>query len=176
MVYDGRAVANHFLELARQGNEQLTHMKLQKLLYFAHGWHLAFFGEPLVAEGFQAWQYGPVSQNVYDWFRKFGAKSIDEPAARVVTSPGDPFGFALMPIPPIPGSDQQTLQHIEKVYRAYKRCTAGQMSAATHEPDTPWSQVRGKYGDVKVHIDNPIIKQYFNGCMEKARVAAEARQ
>jgi uncharacterized phage-associated protein len=175
MVYDGRAVANHFLELARKDGEQLTHTKLQKLLYFAHGWHLAFFGEPLVAEGFQAWQYGPISQNVYDWFRKFGSKPIDEPAAQVVVAPGERLGFALKPIPPIPDGDQQTLRHIDKVYNAYKRCTAAQLSAATHESDTPWSQVRKKYGDVKVHIDSPVIKQYFDGRIEKARAAVEAR-
>jgi uncharacterized phage-associated protein len=178
MVYDGRAVANHILELARQDGRQLTHMKLQKLLYYAHGWHLAFFGgEPLVAEGFQAWQYGPVSPNVYDSFRKFGAKPIDEPAARVVTSADRP-GFALLPIPPIPDGDRPTVRHIGKVYDAYKEYAAERLSAATHAPGTPWTQVKEKYpdNDVKVHIDNSRIEGYFRGLIEKARGAAEARR
>jgi uncharacterized phage-associated protein len=176
MVYDGRSVANHFLELARKDGRQLTHMKLQKLLYFAHGWHLTFFdGEPLVAEGFQAWQYGPVSPSVYDAFRQFGSRPIDEPAVRVVFGT-DGEGYALAPVPPISDDDEQTRLHIEKVYRAYKKCTAAQLSAATHVSSSPWARVKEKYpdNDVKVHIDNSIIREFFDGVVREARSSAGA--
>ena len=40
-------------------------MKLQKLCYFATGWHLAMHDRPLFPEEFQAWADGPVSPNLY---------------------------------------------------------------------------------------------------------------
>ncbi|MGZ0189059.1 MAG: Panacea domain-containing protein, partial [Alphaproteobacteria bacterium] len=51
-------------------------MQLQKLLYFCHGWNLEIRGEPLVADSFQAWQYGPVHPSVYREFRYFGSADI----------------------------------------------------------------------------------------------------
>lgn len=39
----------------------LDKIKLYKLCYFAHGWHLAWTGKPLFREELQAWVYGPVS-------------------------------------------------------------------------------------------------------------------
>jgi uncharacterized phage-associated protein len=56
MAYDGRFVANYFLELVKADGEKITPMKLQKY-------------EPLIAEGFQAWKHGPVSADVYSAFR-----------------------------------------------------------------------------------------------------------
>ena len=47
MPFDPRAVANRLLELARERQLSLDPMKVQKLLYYAHGWHLALTGKPL---------------------------------------------------------------------------------------------------------------------------------
>ena len=53
-------------------------MTLLKVLYFAHGWHLAKYGQPLVAQPFEAWQHGPVNRVVYDQLKTYGAKPIDK--------------------------------------------------------------------------------------------------
>jgi uncharacterized phage-associated protein len=90
MAYDGRAVANYFLSLAAAEGKLLTHLKLQKLLYYAHGRHLALSGEPLVESGFEAWPYGPVAPDVFSCFRVFGRNPITVPALRPL-KPGRGF-------------------------------------------------------------------------------------
>ena len=50
MPFDPRAVANRLLELGRERNIIIDPMKLQKLIYYAHGWHLALTGRPLTSK------------------------------------------------------------------------------------------------------------------------------
>ena len=54
----------------------LTNLKLQKFVYFAHGWYSAFTDKTLIADEVQSWQYGPVIQNLYNALRHYGAKPI----------------------------------------------------------------------------------------------------
>lgn len=44
----------------------MSHLKLQKLLYYCQAYHLAYFDEPLLEEDFQAWVHGPVCRVIYD--------------------------------------------------------------------------------------------------------------
>jgi uncharacterized phage-associated protein len=59
------AVANWFIEQNRIAPSDLTHLKIQKMLYFAQGWHLAYFDVPLFEDPIEAWKYGPVVRPVY---------------------------------------------------------------------------------------------------------------
>ncbi|HEY1718789.1 MAG TPA: type II toxin-antitoxin system antitoxin SocA domain-containing protein, partial [Verrucomicrobiae bacterium] len=55
------AVANRFIELAQKSDSKLTLMKLLKIVYFAHGWHLALRDKsPLIDDTVEAWKFGPV--------------------------------------------------------------------------------------------------------------------
>jgi uncharacterized phage-associated protein len=163
MAYDGRAVANYFLELAKAEGIQLDHIKLQKLLYYAHGWHLAFYGEPLVAEGFQAWWHGPVSPKVYDAFSGFGPALINRAARRL----NDELEWETIPTPH-PG-DKRTRSHIENIWAAYKRFPGERLSKATHMPGTPWYIVTksGKLRAQRLMMDNSEIKKFFDTVHEK---------
>lgn len=40
-------------------------VRLQKLVYFAQAWHLAWTGRPIFEEDFEAWPKGPVVRSVY---------------------------------------------------------------------------------------------------------------
>ena len=55
--YNALVVANYFIDKAKAEGVSLTPMKLQKLIYMAHGWHLALYDKPLIDEQFQAWDY-----------------------------------------------------------------------------------------------------------------------
>jgi uncharacterized phage-associated protein len=80
--YSPIAVANRFLQLSFAEKRPIDHMKLQKLVFFAHGYYLAASkleaGDPvpLVDEYFEAWPYGPVSPRLYEEFKEFGRREI----------------------------------------------------------------------------------------------------
>src|SRR5947209_5672014 len=80
MPFPAKAVANEFLSVAQQEGRGISPLKLQKLIYFANGWHLALRNDPLVNERFEAWQYGPVLRDLYLEFKLYGSKPIQKPA------------------------------------------------------------------------------------------------
>jgi uncharacterized phage-associated protein len=59
------AAANWFIEQNRIDQSELTHLKIQKMLYFVQGWHLAYYDIPLFVDPIEAWKYGPVVTSVY---------------------------------------------------------------------------------------------------------------
>lgn len=144
-TYDARQVANVFLELAETEGEKITPLKLQKLIYCAHGWKLAVDGKPLLAEPVQAWRHGPVVESAYKEFREFGANAIDR-LARNVDRIQDPFDLDLL----------------RAAWNSYKRYTALELSAMTHELGTPWTiTAQQDGGPRKQAIDNELIRNHF---------------
>jgi len=70
-------IANYFLLKADQEDQELlSNLKLQKLVYYAQGLHLAMYGESLFNEEIEAWQYGPVVPDLYHHFKGHGSKGI----------------------------------------------------------------------------------------------------
>ncbi|MBV4514936.1 Panacea domain-containing protein [Pseudomonas kurunegalensis] len=142
------AVAQAFLDLAKKERRSLTHMQLQKLVFFAHGIHLAAYdGEPLIDDDIRAWDFGPVIPSLYERLRKFGRGEVDP-----VISARDRDRLD-------PGSSE--MQAIRSVWEAYKDYSAWELSSITHRPGSPWSKVwdRSKYGD----IPDRIIRDYYEG-------------
>jgi uncharacterized phage-associated protein len=43
----------------------ISHLKLQKILYYIEAWHLAVLEESLINDDFEAWLHGPVIRSVY---------------------------------------------------------------------------------------------------------------
>ena len=42
----------------------MSHLKLQKLLFYCDAYCLAYFGQELITDQFEAWVHGPVSRKV----------------------------------------------------------------------------------------------------------------
>ncbi len=62
-------VANFFLAIEKHEiQEQITHLKLQKLVYYSQGASLAFYKKTLFNEEIQAWLHGPVCPKLYEFF------------------------------------------------------------------------------------------------------------
>jgi uncharacterized phage-associated protein len=134
--YPAVAVANFFIEAALDDPdvEPLTQMKLQKLVYISHGWHLARHGEPLIKEPVEAWRFGPVIRDLYSRAREYGSRPIPKPL-NGSKSREEPDVIR------IPSSDERTLNFLRSVWNSYKGFNAVQLSAMTHREDTPWHEV-----------------------------------
>jgi uncharacterized phage-associated protein len=60
----------------RESGDDITHLKVQKLVYYAQGWAIALLKKPLFAEDLQAWAHGPVAVSVWDQFKDLRWESL----------------------------------------------------------------------------------------------------
>lgn len=111
-------VAGFFL--ARPEDELLSHLKLQKLLYYAQGFYLANFDRPLFLDEIYAWQHGPVVKSVWDQF-------------------GDKYrgGVGIPPLEEVVDLNEETASFLEEVWLAYGQFSAWRLRELTHETG-PW--------------------------------------
>lgn len=77
MSYPVEQIANQLLINAANSGELMTNMKLQKMLYYQQGFHLAYFDKPLFQEDIEAWMYGPVVPSMYEKYKEFGRNGIE---------------------------------------------------------------------------------------------------
>ena len=149
--YPSAVIANWFLEKDPKMKDDV--MKVLKLVYIAHGFHLAFKNTPLIKEDVQAWQYGPVIPELY--FR-LKTKTLG------ITSDyrGDQERFE---------NDTEVKNLLEAVYRKYGKYTGGQLSNLTHNQDTPWDITVRSFNSL---IEEDLIKTHYKDLLRKAAANA----
>lgn len=152
MAYSAKAVANYFLDRGFDEEDPIDPLKLQKLLYFAHGWNLGLYGEPLLSESVQAWKYGPVIPSIYHEFKEVGSDPIDWNAK----NPGETPRSA----PRVPMSDQRTRALLDRVWKVYGKFSGLSLSEMTHKPATPWA-ITWKQAQRDTAIPDRLIQTYF---------------
>lgn len=75
-MLSAKDVARFFIKKGSDEDDDITNLKLQKLLYYAQGFHLALFGKPLFEEDIKAWTHGPVVPEVYHKYKKYGKNPL----------------------------------------------------------------------------------------------------
>lgn len=130
--------------ITRKGN--LSTMKLQKLCYYAQGWHLAWHGTPLFDEELEAWKMGPVSRDLYKHHR--GEASVDSWEHENASADN------------VPALGAATLDTILEFYSPYSGFELGEM---THH-ETPWIDAYnvGPFMKGSTRISKDALKQYFS--------------
>jgi uncharacterized phage-associated protein len=121
-ILSAQDVARYFLAIVDEdAGDNMTHLKLQKLLYYAQGFYLAMHdGEPLFGEPIEAWDHGPVVPQIYQAFKPFGNNPIGRP------EPFDPQDYA-----------PEVRELLDAVYRIYGQFTAWKLRDLTHQ-EAPW--------------------------------------
>lgn len=172
MSYSAYAIANYFLDLAAEKGAKLSPMKLQKLVYFAHGWHLALFDKPLINEQVEAWRYGPVIKSLYHSLKGFGNQPVDAP---IVRRGNHRAAGRLVSGVWTPGIDEEahTLQEaaatkkfLRQVWDIYGDYTPVQLSNLTHVSGTPWDRVYKFWNQNPpkgTDIPQDWMREYFAG-------------
>lgn len=169
MPYPATVIANEIIALARKSGKMLTPLKLQKLVYFAHGWCLALTGKPLISDPVQAWQYGPVIPSIYHQFKAIGNGPINDLSPELIHVGGLRFaGKATLDSFPDTEEKQNAKRIVAKVFEIYGGYSGSRLSNATHQNGTPWQQVyeEGKRG---ITVPNDLIRAYFQGLENAAR-------
>jgi len=166
MSYDAKAIANYFLDLGAEDRKPITPLKMQKLVYFTHGWNLAIKHLPLLNERVEAWKFGPVIPSLYQAFKIVGGGPINEKAKDISV---DLEGKWKVTEPTIdrnlftsPEQDEFSKSLLRRIWKVYGKFSGEQLSQMTHEPGSPWAMTRQKFGDVKnLDIPDDLIEQYF---------------
>lgn len=133
-------VAEYFIWLACQQNddELLSNMKLQKLMYYAQGYHLAQHGTPLFGSPIEAWKDGPVVNEVYHHYKGYGASGIPcihKPALRRLR--------------------ETELSVMNEVFSEYGQFSASTLRNMTHQ-EPPYKETKAR-----AVITITAIKDYF---------------
>lgn len=165
-------IANFFIKKALAEGVTVTLMKLVKLAYIAHGWHLGLTtpSQPLLSEGVQAWKYGPVVPSVYEAFRANGANNVTE----LVPTVGPDGRTTYQTV-----SDPALMPFLDAIWENYKRFDGLQLSALTHQSNTPWYECwhnRGGKDTMGFVIPNNLIAEHYRamGVANKARAHAQS--
>ncbi|URC12523.1 Panacea domain-containing protein [Flavobacterium sp. B183] len=144
-------IANYFLHKG-QDDPNMTPMKLIKLVYIAHGWSLGLYKKPLISESPQAWKFGPVIPTLYDTYKKFGNKKIETEIKSFDDLPEGVTAF------------------LDKIWDVYGNFNGVQLSAKTHQPNTPWSITWEKAKDYfhafSLTIPDDLIKKHYSSKIE----------
>lgn len=158
MSYDARAVANCIIDLSLEYDQQLTHLSLQKILYFVHGKYLIESGFPLVGGHFEAWQYGPVHPLIFSSFKKTRGRPITEKAKKTDLLSGEE-----REIEPIEDKSIRLFIRVNSAH--FLKLSAGRLVDLSHARGSPWDILTKRDSNSRVfgdRITNEIIKKYFN--------------
>lgn len=147
MPYSASLIAYAFVKKGMEAGKPVTQMKLQKMVYFAHGYHLAKYGEPLIIEDFEAWQFGPVAPSIYNEFKLYGS----DPILMEETGKWEAERRALSP---------EANDAINYTWEATKDISAYKLSGWTHHKNSPWAAAY-QPNIVGTVIENNEIKTYF---------------
>lgn len=160
MGYSAKAIANFFIE--HYGKKGISPLKLQKLVYLAHGWHLGLRDEELVNDEFaEAWQYGPVFPSIYHEFKHLGSAHVKKKATEL----DENFEFST---PSVDEDDSRTIALLNRVWDVYGKHSGLQLSRITHAGGSPWDVAFKKDGARRnAHISDEEIRKYYKRLAEK---------
>lgn len=151
-MFEPSAIANYFIK-NHSNDDNLTPMKVIKLVYIAYGWYLALTdGKRLVNEKPEAWNLGPVFPSLYHSLKKYGSLKIKDP----IPLNGIGYGTKI--------KDDSIKKFLDIIWEAYGEHNAIYLSSITHTEDTPWSQVFPS--GFNVTIPDDLILDHYKDKLE----------
>jgi uncharacterized phage-associated protein len=158
-------LAQTFLDLARAEDQDLTGMRLHKLIFLAQiHYHAAGEGR-LVIEDAEAWEYGPIYLTLWEQHIRYGSA----PFPRTLR-------FSALPL------TGRSKAFVGAFWHHYKAKSAQELSAFVHVPQSPWAQVRAAYeknerpviSDIQMRAYGQVLRQSAEAKRKKASASALA--
>lgn len=136
-------IANYLVYLMNDVCDDLSNMKLNKILYYAQGHFLVKTGHTLFPDSIEAWDHGPIIYDVYSQYKANADAPIKSWDAALINHLSD--------------EEQNFLIDIARTYSKY---TASALRNMTHVPNGPWDKA---YIPGVLHTEIPVstIKDYF---------------
>ena len=115
-----RDIARYFVSLVdEEAGDSISNLKVQKLLYYAQGFHLAVYDAPVFPEAIKAWAHGPVVPQVYHLYKDYGYQPITVERVNL-----DDYTPAIREL-------------LDEVWSVYGQFTASKLEGMTHN-EPPW--------------------------------------
>lgn len=127
-------------------------LKLQKLMYYAQGWHLGFLDVPIFEDRMEAWKHGPVLPGIYQ-SHKATSEVVEWPEGNASRIAGD------------------TKRLVDTVLNTYRGKSGWALREQTHDED-PWvnAWAASNQGARRAQpISQDAIKEYFAAEVAKLR-------
>lgn len=132
-----------------------TQLKLQKLVYLCFADYLCDTGKKLFSDKIYAFKYGPVVETVYEKYKEYGYKSIEEETTDI-----DSKNISEMPAKSrilFAEDGTEKILSIEKTLKKYGNLSATELVYLTHKQNSPWSRTKKTtYSPIKLDT----IKEY----------------
>lgn len=163
--YTAMDIANYIINYVNSGNKKLctlSHLKLQKLLYYVQATYLAKSdGDLIFINDIEKWQYGPVVREVYYEFKDFGISHIDTPRSYLKKTING--GFELISFnTDLIDTNSGVSTHIKLVVNSLKDLDAFALVERTHA-EPMWSNLKheilSRNNILKYSLDE--MKTYF---------------
>jgi len=152
-------IANELIRWASADGRAFDQMKLQELVYIAHGWCLAITGEPLTGDRPEAFEHGPEYRRLADALVRWGV----DPVTSEILLPeatGD-YSKTDATLPQGAELDDREQGILERVYTDYGGLPTSQLAMVTRGQGTPWEHVFANGAGRRRDIPHALIKAQF---------------
>lgn len=145
-MIDVNLIVDYVITRAKIGEApvSLTHLKLQKMIYYIQAWSLGIKKKKMFDEAFEAWIHGPVCRKVYDRF----AASKNIYSEITLADRQEEGNFEQ-----ICDTDSQFIDYILENYLGFSGAELEEMS---HQ-ERPWQEARRNLG--KFERSNNVISE-----------------
>lgn len=131
----------------------MSHLKLQKLVYYCDAYSLAYFGKQLITDNFEAWVHGPVCRRLYNSLKDKSKLYSDVTYTYDGTDVEKEFNALT--------SDQQSL--ITSILDQLSTWSSFELESSTHQ-EAPWRNARKGYSEAdkcSVIIKKDDMREYY---------------
>lgn len=139
-------LAKYIVHKANDMNESITHLKLQKILYYVAGVFAGALNKYAFSDSIEAWQYGPVVRNVYIEFCSWGSLPLICDESIVLNY------------------DAKQKELVDFVVDLKIKMSGRELVNATHQ-ETPWKRHAHNIS-VKPEISYEELREYFKNSDE----------